>query len=69
MKKFANLYLASVFLIRYLPSCYLIASAFNAGEDMNKFPSLLRLSELSVLFIFTKPAKNIRMLSYPSIIF
>ncbi len=33
------------------------------------FFSLLRLLELSVLFIFTKFRKNIRMPSYPSIIF
>ena len=37
MKKFANLYLAIVFLILYLPIFYLIAYAFNAGDDMNKF--------------------------------
>ena len=37
MKKFANLYLALVFLILYIPIFYLIAYAFNAGEDMNGF--------------------------------
>ena len=37
MKKFANLYLAFVFLILYLPIFYLIGYAFNAGDDMNNF--------------------------------
>ena len=33
MKKIANLYLAFVFLVLYIPIFYLIAYAFNAGED------------------------------------
>lgn len=37
MKKFANLYLALVFLILYLPIFYLIYYAFNSGGDMNGF--------------------------------
>ena len=37
MKKIANLYLAFVFLVLYIPIFYLIAYAFNAGEDMNRF--------------------------------
>ena len=37
MKKFANLYLAFVFIVLYLPIFYLIGYAFNAGDDMNSF--------------------------------
>ena len=37
MKKFATSYLALVFLLLYLPIFYLIAYAFNAGDDMNRF--------------------------------
>ena len=37
MKKFANLYLALVFVILYLPIFYLIAYSFNSGGDMNSF--------------------------------
>ena len=37
MKKFANLYLAFVFVILYLPIFYLIAYSFNSGGDMNSF--------------------------------
>ena len=37
MKKFANLYLALVFVILYLPIFYLIAYSFNSGSDMNSF--------------------------------
>ena len=37
MKKFANLYLAFVFVILYLPIFYLIAYSFNSGSDMNSF--------------------------------
>ena len=37
MKKFANLYLAFVFIILYLPIFYLIGYAFNVGDDMNSF--------------------------------
>lgn len=37
MKKFANLYLAIVFLILYIPIFYLIFYSFNAGGDMNQF--------------------------------
>ncbi|MGT2846509.1 ABC transporter permease [Streptococcus massiliensis] len=37
MKKFASTYLALVFLLLYLPIFYLIAYAFNSGDDMNKF--------------------------------
>ena len=37
MKKFANLYLALVFVIIYLPIFYLIAFSFNSGGDMNSF--------------------------------
>ena len=37
MKKIANLYLAFVFLVLYIPIFYLIAYAFNAREDMNRF--------------------------------
>lgn len=37
MKKFANLYLALVFLILYLPIFYLIVYSFNQGGDMNQF--------------------------------
>ena len=40
MKKFANLYLAFVFIILYLPIFYLIGYAFNAGDDMNSFTGL-----------------------------
>ena len=41
MKKFANLYLALVFVILYLPIFYLIAYSFNSGGDMNSFTVLL----------------------------
>ena len=37
MKKFANFYLAFVFIVLYLPIFYLIGYAFNAGDDMNSF--------------------------------
>lgn len=37
MKKLANLYLALVFLILYIPIFYLIAYSFNSGGDMNGF--------------------------------
>lgn len=37
MKKIANLYLAFVFIVLYLPIFYLIGYAFNAGDDMNSF--------------------------------
>lgn len=37
MKKFANVYLALVFLVLYLPIFYLIFYAFNSGGDMNEF--------------------------------
>ena len=37
MKKIANLYLAFVFVILYLPIFYLIAYSFNSGSDMNSF--------------------------------
>lgn len=37
MKKFANVYLALVFLVLYLPIFYLISYAFNSGGDMNEF--------------------------------
>ncbi len=37
MKKFANLYLALVFAVLYLPIFYLIYYAFNNGGDMNGF--------------------------------
>ena len=37
MKKLSNLYLAFVFIVLYLPIFYLIAYAFNAGDDMNSF--------------------------------
>ena len=37
MKKFANLYLALVFVILYIPIAYLIFYSFNQGGDMNSF--------------------------------
>lgn len=37
MKKFANLYLALVFIILYAPIFYLIFYSFNEGGDMNGF--------------------------------
>ena len=37
MKKFANLYLALVFVILYIPIAYLIFYPFNQGGDMNGF--------------------------------
>lgn len=37
MKKFANLYLASVFVLLYIPIFYLIFYSFNKGGDMNGF--------------------------------
>lgn len=37
MKKFANLYLASVFILLYVPIFYLIFYSFNKGGDMNGF--------------------------------
>lgn len=37
MKKLANLYLALVFLILYIPIVYLIVYSFNQGGDMNGF--------------------------------
>ncbi|MBP2623131.1 ABC transporter permease [Streptococcus oricebi] len=37
MKKLATGYLSLVFLLLYLPIFYLIAYAFNAGDDMNRF--------------------------------
>ena len=37
MKKFANLYLALVFVILYIPIAYLIFYSFNQGGDMNGF--------------------------------
>lgn len=37
MKRFANLYLAFVFLILYIPIFYLIFYSFNKGGDMNGF--------------------------------
>ncbi|GGE27386.1 ABC transporter permease [Streptococcus himalayensis] len=37
MKKIAATYLGLVFLVLYLPIFYLIAYAFNAGEDMTTF--------------------------------
>lgn len=39
MRKFANLYLAIVFLVLYIPIVYLIAYSFNQGGDMNGFTS------------------------------
>ncbi|KXT80600.1 Spermidine Putrescine ABC transporter permease component potC [Streptococcus sp. DD11] len=53
MKKFANLYLAAVFLILYLPIFYLIAYAFNAGEDMNRFTGF-SFSHFQSLFADTR---------------
>ena len=49
MKKIANLYLAFVFLVLYIPIFYLIAYAFNAGEDMNRFTGF-SLSHFQNLF-------------------
>ena len=40
MKKFANLYLALVFVILYIPFFYLIFYSFNQGGDMNGFTGL-----------------------------
>lgn len=40
MKKFANLYLALVFVILYIPIFYLIFYSFNQGGDMNGFTGL-----------------------------
>lgn len=37
MKKFANIYLALVFIILYIPIIYLIFYSFNKGGDMNSF--------------------------------
>ena len=50
MKKIANLYLAFVFLVLYIPIFYLIAYAFNAGEDMNRFTGF-SLSQFQNLFV------------------
>ena len=49
MKKIASLYLAFVFLVLYIPIFYLIAYAFNAGEDMNRFTGF-SLSHFQNLF-------------------
>ena len=49
MKKFANLYLAFVFIILYLPIFYLIGYAFNAGDDMNSFTGF-SLSHFETMF-------------------
>ena len=49
MKKIANLYLTFVFLVLYIPIFYLIAYAFNAGEDMNRFTGF-SLSHFQNLF-------------------
>ena len=49
MKKFANLYLAFVFIILYLPIFYLIGYAFNAGDDMNSFTGF-SLSHFQTMF-------------------
>ena len=49
MKKFANLYLAFVFIILYLPIFYLIGYAFNAGDDMNSFTGF-SLSHFKTMF-------------------
>ena len=49
MKKFANLYLAFVFIILYLPIFYLISYAFNAGDDMNSFTGF-SLSHFKTMF-------------------
>ncbi|EHI69468.1 ABC transporter permease [Streptococcus ictaluri] len=40
MKKFANLYLAAVFILLYVPIFYLIVYSFNKGGDMNGFTGL-----------------------------
>lgn len=37
MKKFANLYLACIFILLYIPIFYLIIYSFNKGGDMNGF--------------------------------
>ena len=49
MKKFANLYLAFVFIVLYLPIFYLIGYAFNAGDDMNSFTGF-SLSHFQTMF-------------------
>ena len=49
MKKFANIYLAFVFIILYLPIFYLIGYAFNAGDDMNSFTGF-SLSHFQTMF-------------------
>ena len=49
MKRFANLYLAFVFIILYLPIFYLIGYAFNAGDDMNSFTGF-SLSHFQTMF-------------------
>ena len=49
MKKFANLYLAFVFIVLYLPIFYLIGYAFNAGDDMNSFTGF-SLSHFETMF-------------------
>jgi len=49
MKKFANLYLAFVFIVLYLPIFYLIGYAFNAGDDMNSFTGF-SLSHFEAMF-------------------
>ena len=49
MKKLANLYLAFVFIVLYLPIFYLIGYAFNAGDDMNSFTGF-SLSHFETMF-------------------
>ena len=50
MKKFANLYLAFVFIVLWYANFYLIGyAAFNAGDDMNSFTGF-SLSHFKTMF-------------------
>ncbi|MGT2830002.1 ABC transporter permease [Streptococcus hillyeri] len=49
MKKLANLYLAVVFLILYIPIIYLIFYSFNQGGDMNGFTGMT-FEHYSIMF-------------------
>lgn len=49
MKKIANIYLAVVFLILYIPIFYLIFYSFNKGGDMNGFTGVT-LEHYSTMF-------------------
>ncbi|KXT78800.1 ABC transporter permease [Streptococcus sp. DD13] len=49
MKRLSHIYLTLVFIVLYLPIFYLIAYAFNAGSDMNRFTGF-SLSHFKSLF-------------------